>query len=483
MGITMKNTQSIKQTVPHGSIVPPKQRSYHELVEYLDTHWQPESSEQTLQLMKALDQAFGNICQKMPTILVTGINGKSLTTHFTSKLLREEGLVVGAFYSPHMLTYNERFTLNNDIITNKSFVDIANEVIMMVETLGLPPSTNEILAIIAFLYFKQQHADVALFEVGSITPFHPLVVTNPKIACVTRVSEKENNITSSVEPELLTAILSIVKPGTYTVSADQSKLSLQNMQTMVEEMDGIWVMPIRKLAPLSYPFEQLHGRCAALAERIAQIYIEHCSDKESVIVANSLLSKQSGRRGRPTLEAKRQSELNPKRTVEQFWKETVNTLPGRFQLLDKEKPMILLDNASNIDALSNLLLGIRLLHYQRSLKGLTIIADCKHITNDMAEFLRLLRYFFKKTSGQIVICPSEPLPGEPMAAQPDIEAIVNDIKNMKIKAHSAKNFQEAFEFAASCVDERNGLVVITGSSALINKYWQHKGIKKVALAA
>ena len=32
-------------------------------------------------------------------------------------------------------------------------------------------------------------------------------------------------------------------------------------------------MPIRKLAPLTYPFEQLHGRCAALAERIAYIYI------------------------------------------------------------------------------------------------------------------------------------------------------------------------------------------------------------------
>ena len=33
-------------------------------------------------------------------------------------------------------------------------------------------------------------------------------------------------------------------------------------------------MPIRKLAPLAYPFEQLHGRCAALAERICQIYVD-----------------------------------------------------------------------------------------------------------------------------------------------------------------------------------------------------------------
>ena len=91
-----------------------------------------------------------------------------------------------------------------------------------------------------------------------------------------------------------------------------------------------------------------------------------------VVVTDTLLTKQKGQRGRPTLEAKRQSELNPKRTVEQFWKETPTTLPGTLPILDKEKPTILLDNASNLDAFKNLLLGIRLLHYQRPLKGLTL---------------------------------------------------------------------------------------------------------------
>ena len=50
-------------------------------------------------------------------------------------------------------------------------------------------------------------------------------------------------------------------------------------------------MPIRKLAPLPYPFEQLHGRCAALAERIAQIYVNSLLRKETVIVSGSLLNQ------------------------------------------------------------------------------------------------------------------------------------------------------------------------------------------------
>lgn len=56
-------------------------------------------------------------------------------------------------------------------------------------------------------------------------------------------------------------------------------------------------------------------------------------------------------------------------------------MPGRFQLLDKDKPTILLDNASNVDALKNILLGVRLLHYQRPLKGLSIILGLPRFQN------------------------------------------------------------------------------------------------------
>ena len=50
---------------------------------------------------------------------------------------------------------------------------------------------------------------------------------------------------------------------------------------------------------------------------------------------------------------------------------------------------------------------------------------------------------------------------------------------MKIKARSAKDFAEAFDIAQKSVDERHGLVVITGSAAIVTEYWRHKGIKKL----
>lgn len=115
-----------------------------------------------------------------------------------------------------------------------------------------------------------------------------------------------------------------------------------------------------------------------LAERIAYLYVNECLDNAMDSSDTSILAKQKVQRGRPTLEAKRMAKLNPKKTVDQFWKDTVNDMPGRFQLLDKDKPTILLDNASNVDALKNILLGVRLLHYQRPLKGLSIIFRVYH---------------------------------------------------------------------------------------------------------
>lgn len=467
-----------KQISPKKSFIIDKQMSYSDVIEYLDAHWSIKQ-ERSLDRIKKLDQALGSISQKINTILVAGTNGKTLTIHYAAQLLKADGLNVGTFYSPHVLTYNERFGINNELIAHKAFTEIAYEVISKAEALELEAHTSELLTMMALLYFKQQNVDVALLEVDNGGTYNPVNICNARIVTVTRVTPTNVLKTQDQLDELTHDIMGIVKQGTHIVSGDQTKSTLQLMHDLARAQGGVWEMPIRKLAVLPYPFEQLHGRCAALAERIAQLYVEYFTSQESTFSTSSLLIKQKGTRGRPTLEAKRHAELNPRKTVEQFWKEATNELPGHFQLLDKEKPTILLDNARNIDAFKNLLLGIRLLHYQRPLKGLTIIVGAAQDTLLNEEFLKLIRYFFKKTSGQIFICPLQNnLPGIQEEKSWDVEAVTNDIKSMKVKARACTSFEEAFELAKKSVDERNGLVVVTGSQSIINTYWQLKGIKK-----
>lgn len=475
----MKIFTSIKQQVSKDALLGGKQRNYNEVVEFLDAHWQPSNTAVDLAVIKQLDKAFDNLSQKVDGVLVNGTNGKSITAHFTARLLQEEGLTVGTFYSPHILTYNERLVINEESIANKTFTDIANEVINTAESMQLNATSYDILTIMALLYFHRNNVDVMVLEVSEGGAQNQLSIIEPKIVGITRVADPEAIVDTPETRALIADITGVIKKGTHVVSADQSKLNLQMMQDITTQKNGVWAMPIRKLAPLSYPFEQLHGRCAALAERIAYIYINTFANNKSVVVNNSILTKQKGQRGRPTLEAKRRLDLNPKKTLDQFWKEIANNLPGRFQIFEKEKPTILLDNASNIDAFKNILLGIRLLHYQRPLKGLTVVLGCNDSSIDTAELLKLLRYFFKKTSGQIIICPVNPLPGHKGNAAWDVEKIANDIKSMKIKARAAQSFKEAFEAAQTSVDDRHGLVIITGSPSIVTEYWKYKGIKKL----
>jgi folylpolyglutamate synthase/dihydropteroate synthase len=100
----------------------------------LDAHWNHEQpTDKTFAVICKLDQALRNPSKKLNAILVGGTNGKGLTIHFSTKLFQEEKITVGAFYSPHILSYNERFVINNEAISNKVFTELANEVINTAE--------------------------------------------------------------------------------------------------------------------------------------------------------------------------------------------------------------------------------------------------------------------------------------------------------------------------------------------------------------
>lgn len=465
-------------TTPKSAVTLGKQRSYNEVVEFLNKHWTVGRDKKNIERMRKLDEAFDYPSKKLQTVLIGGTNGKSLTAHFAAKLLRKEGLSVGTFYAPHILTYNERFAVDGDSISNKIFTEFANEVINVVEAQDMQANSQEILTQIALNYFVKNSVDVALLEVENGGISDPVSICNPKIVAITRLTSMDADTEGQAPEKVLKEYLGVVTKGCHLISADQNKANLKHMDEYAEQVGALWAMPIRKLVALPYPFEQIHGRCAALAERIAAIFINSFALDSASLAEDSLLAKKKGQRGRPTLEAKRESELNPKKTIEHFWKDAVSTLAARFQILEKEKPTVLLDNANNVDAFNNFLLGVRLLHYRRAIKGLTLIVACPQETLDYQEFLRSIRYFFKKTSGNVIVCPT-PERADVSTTSWDAEKVAQDMKALKIKARSARNFKEAFDAAKKTVNERHGLIAIAGPDHFVAEYWNYKDIKKL----
>ncbi|MBP6869976.1 hypothetical protein KBC04_03780 [Candidatus Babeliales bacterium] len=444
-------------------------RTYNEIVHYLDTHW---STTTNLVAISQLDECFDFASKKLDIAMVSGTSGKSTTIHYTCKLFQEEGLKIGAFYSPHIFLYNERLTINNEQISNNAFTDLANKVIQTAEDKKIAASTKDILTMMAFLFFKENNVNLAIFENSGTFSIDPVLYSNVKIAAVTRLMPNTSH------DDILAAFHNIMSPMTstsYFVAADQNKQNLQIMHQLVEAQGSNWSMPIRKLAPLAYPFEQLHGRCAALAERIAHIYSDNFLNKNKEgIISASLLNKPKGLRGRPTLEAKKALENYPSKSLEQFWSTTTTTLQSRFQLLTDKKPLVLLDNADNLDALNNVFLGFRLLAYKQQFKGVSLILGCYEGQFEDDEFIKQIRYFIKKTSASISFCPIKITPSENTHQSWDAQKIAILAKAVKIKAKAFKDFEEAFLAAKTANDDRSNLIIITGSQAIVSEYLHYK---------
>jgi len=448
-------------------------RNYSEVISFLNSRKYYDYSESVLTRMKKMDELLANPSTRIDTILVGGTNGKSSTIHFASKLLKEEGFKVGALYSNHFLNHNERFVSDFEQACNKSFADAIGSVIDIVEQNKIDATAFEILTMASFLHFQEKKVDVILLEVGLGGRYDATNICNPKISAVTRITEDHSDILGDDLDKVSAEMLEIAKPGSWFISAEQSKIRLQKMKDDLESRGVRWAMPIRKLANLPYIYEQLYGRIASLGERIAQIYVEDIKGKFSPFLRGNLLATKKGQRGRPTLEAKQNAQRNPLKTVKGFWKEQFGLVKGRFDLLDKEKPSVLLDNAHNIDAFSNLFLGIRLLHYQKPLKGLVLVIGVRKVINSL-ETVKLIRYLLKKVSGHVFFVP---LPNDEPSH--DAQTLVDIAKELGIKAKAMDSFQQAFDAAKETVDERDGLIAIFGSNDIVGQYWKARGIKKI----
>jgi folylpolyglutamate synthase/dihydrofolate synthase len=464
---------NISRVVEQGQKSFVKVRNYAEVTAYLDSLKKIDYSEEAVSRMQKINAALSQIALKKDLIIVAGSNGKSSTVQFAAKLLKEEGLKVAALYSNHILNYNERILIDATLIANKSFVDAVNQVIQVVDDLSIQATAYEIVYAAGLLQAVAEEVDVVLVEAGLGGKYDAVAAFTPCITALTRVADAHSAILGTDLDQMAFDMMEVAKAGSWLVSAEQSKIRLQKMKTKAEEKGVFWAMPIRKLAPLPYIFEQLYGRAASLAERIAQMYVEEIKQRFSPFLRGNLLATERGRRGRPTTEAKQNSILNPIKTLKHFWLEHFELLHGRFELLDKEKPTVLLDNAENIDAFENFFLGMRLLHYQKQLKGVSLIIGIKAEV-DALEMVKLMRYLFKKVAGFIFFVP---LP-EGVACH-DPFMLETLAKDLNVKAKGCTSFAEAFEGAKKMVDERHGVVAVTGSIDLLAEYWKQRNIKKL----
>ncbi len=186
----------------------------------------PEHSvDLALDRMTELVGLLGDPQRASPVIHITGTNGKTSTARMVDALLRARGLRTGRFTSPHLVSIQERITVDGDPVDPERFVAAYDEVIPYVRLVDerhpAAMSFFEVLTGMAFAIFADTPVDVMVLEVGVGGRLDCTNVADGVVAVVTPIAIDHTRLLGSTIEEIAAEKAGIIKPGAVAVIAQQ----------------------------------------------------------------------------------------------------------------------------------------------------------------------------------------------------------------------------------------------------------------------
>lgn len=159
---------------------------------------------------KKLDEYFGHPHTAYKTIHVAGTNGKGSCSHTLAAILQAAGYKVGLYTSPHLVDFRERIRVNGEPIPEQRVINFVEQEKTFFETLH--PSFFELTTALAFLYFKEQHIDVAIIEVGLGGRLDCTNIITPVLSLITNISFDHTQFLGNTLPLIAGEKAGIIKP-------------------------------------------------------------------------------------------------------------------------------------------------------------------------------------------------------------------------------------------------------------------------------
>ncbi len=106
--------------------------------------------------------------EKYEIIHIAGTNGKGSTSKIINEILIEhfKDKNIGLFTSPHLFSYTERISINNENISEYIFNKLTNEIDLLAQKNNIELSEFELITAVAFYYFYIKKVNYVVLEVG-----------------------------------------------------------------------------------------------------------------------------------------------------------------------------------------------------------------------------------------------------------------------------------------------------------------------------
>jgi len=176
-------------------------------------------------------QRLGDPHLTLKVVHIGGTNGKGSTLAMVSSILKAAGYRAGAFSSPHLRSYTERYTINGEEIAPEHMAGLIDLIHPHLEDMireGFEsPTEFEVCTALAFQYFLEEKADFLVLEVGLGGAIDSTNVVKPLVSVITNVSLDHLDKLGNTTKKIAEVKAGIIKSGVPTVTAQEEGEALE----------------------------------------------------------------------------------------------------------------------------------------------------------------------------------------------------------------------------------------------------------------
>jgi len=139
-----------------------------------------------LERVGVVAQKLGALVFECPVITVAGTNGKGSSVAFLEAIFTAAGYTVGAYTSPHLLRFNERIRIANQMVSDAALVQAFEKVEQCRGEIAL--TYFEFTTLAALCLFQAVKLDVLVLEVGLGGRLDAVNLIAPDVAVITSIA-------------------------------------------------------------------------------------------------------------------------------------------------------------------------------------------------------------------------------------------------------------------------------------------------------
>lgn len=176
--------------------------------------------EYRLDRMEYLAGAFGSPHRDCRVIHVAGSKGKGSVSWYLAGALKGRGLSCGLYTSPHIHSYKERITLAGKEIDDQVFLKNFNAIRGFLDSPraaalpgNSPPTTFEVITLLAFLVFRDTGCQWAVLETGLGGRLDATNIVTPEAAVITTIELEHTEFLGDTLEKIAREKAGIIKAG------------------------------------------------------------------------------------------------------------------------------------------------------------------------------------------------------------------------------------------------------------------------------